>query len=135
MQKEYKAVFDYYGFEIDENENNLFLETLVKEPMATEFADAYNTFCKLVNPKYEGWNAEFDKLYPDYNGDTDEWQHTYNEWIRVKQQELIDKYINNRRWCNYSSMRFFIDPEIEYQFVGQLKGHPECKICFHLEEV
>lgn len=128
MQKEYKVVFDYYGFE-----NNLFLKTLVKPVMPTVFIDAYNKFCELVNPKYEGWNAEFNDLYPDWKWDDGEETKRYNEWIRAKQQKLIDKYINDRRWCNYSSMRFFIDPEIEYQFVGQLKGHPECKICFHLE--
>lgn len=52
-----------------------------------KFINMRNQACELFNPRYEDWNKEFDKLYPDIGGDNDK----YIDFINAKRQPYLDE--------------------------------------------
>ena len=76
---------------------NFIFSQEIPEPMRTmvtnEFVERRNYACDLLNPCYDKWNEEFDKLYPDLDGTTDE----YGKFITNKQDEIL-KQVNKRRF-------------------------------------
>ena len=55
------------------------------------FTDAYNKATELANERYEMWNEDYIKMYPEQieNGKIDD--NIYNKYISEKKQELFTK--------------------------------------------
>ena len=68
-----------------------------------EFIERRGIAVELLNPMYEKWNKEFDKLYPGKNGYSDE----YSNFIRTKQRDAID--IANTKSIGMNRVRLYID--------------------------
>lgn len=51
-----------------------------------EYMDRRDYAVELLNDLYEKWNAEFDRLYPDVNGESKE----YAVFISKKEQIILD---------------------------------------------
>ena len=93
---EYTVKFVYHGKLKEVVEANAFI---AKEIEKVYFA-LYNEFIKMVNPKYAEWNEEFNKMYPNHDGYSDE----YNRFIKQKQLTVANVF--NRKITNMVKGKF-----------------------------
>lgn len=120
--KNYKVKWCFIGFGIKG-------ATIFMEAMKNDFAIGYNRFCDLVNPMYETWNKLYDDTFGDTFTDADGCvtEH-YEKWIKEKiDEEVIPK-------LNGTILDFTYGDGGEPMLFGHLKGAPQTKVCFYLEE-
>lgn len=88
------------------------------------FMDARDEVVELLNPNYEKWNKEFDEEY----GKRDDYDiPEYNNFIRNKQEEIINQFESNRKglvhlyigaendiagWFYYRNKKIFMEMEL-----------------------
>lgn len=78
MKMYFKAVYLF------KNEDRI--DDKTKSKLAEEFMHRREKAVELLNPCYEKWNAEFDKMYPGLDGTSKE----YAEFICNKQASILD---------------------------------------------
>lgn len=73
-----------------------------KSILEREFVERREMAVDIVNPMFEIWNEEFDNLYPDKDGYSNE----YSNFIREKQEYAINMANSKRLNCsNYVKLR------------------------------
>lgn len=84
MKKYYKAVFQYY----DTNGNDVtgYIPSRMAEFLEKEFMNYRSILVDLLNPQYEKWNKEFDKLYPGVDGYSNE----YASFLSEKSKKIYE---------------------------------------------
>ena len=107
MDKQYKVVFRFYKNGNYNNEcNDDFIsrfEAFFKSMVAPGFVKIRNEIVDVTNDLLEGWNTEFDKMHPDRNG----WTIDYENFIIEKFKPFVDaankKYglTKDRWWLDY----------------------------------
>ena len=100
--------FDY------DKEVNDFIKVLYERDFMTLRDEAV----ELLNPHYEEWNAEYDRLY----GEMDE--ATYNPFIQQKQREIL-KIVNDKHVKGPGISTVFLDSsddECDIMAVSRLDG-------------
>ena len=74
----------------------------VKNYLIKEFVDRREVFINMVNPMYETWNAEFDRIHPNVDGYSNE----YLNFIYEKHRKPLlvanneDLYLNEVKLCS-----------------------------------
>lgn len=104
-----------------------------KDALNAELVRGHGRLADYCNPKYEEWNNEFDRLYPDVNsGDEGEGYRFYNSFIRERQL-VCTRQMNEEHFSKL--MTFDIGPENEIVGVADIPVYGECRIYFTLEPV
>lgn len=66
--------------------SNKNLSKLKKKILEREFIDRMIIAFDILDPMYDEWNNEFDKLYPEKDGYSDE----YSNFIKSKQEDAVN---------------------------------------------
>lgn len=88
--------------------------SLLKNMYEKMFTKLYKEACKVLNPRLETWNIEFNSLYPGRKNDINELDPLYDNYIRNKISEILDTLDNK-------VFKLFLNDEM--QICGKLIGH------------
>ena len=105
MNTTFKVMFKYEGTEP---------AGIIRDAIQAGYVGIYNIFCEIVNPMFETWNAQYDGPNDGFDEeDRINPESEYNTYIRQKQTELVDKYINPTVSQGDIFKRFFIGDECD----------------------
>lgn len=113
---EYRAIFIW---ETDKGEpiKDGFVKSGL-EIVSSLIVPLYNKACELLNPCYEEWNLEFERLHPELDGESRE----YNEFIMNHSNKILEGKCEN----NGMSIRCGIIEDNICELVGYYAGY-RCK--------
>lgn len=86
---------------------------LLKQMMIKEFVRLRNFAVNEMNPLFEQWNEEYEKIHPGYDGINDS---GYLQFIADKEKPIIDK-VNSRKL--YAFTYLDLDPVEKTDIIGR----------------
>ena len=105
MNTTFKVMFKYEGTEP---------VGIFRDVVQAAYAGIYNIYCEIVNPMYDTWNAQYKGVNDGFDmKDYINPESEYNTYIRKKETELVDKYINPTVSQGDIFKRFFIGEECD----------------------
>lgn len=90
----YKVNFHYIE-EKSKTDISKMLNAESKDKLNSIFVYLREQLIEKLNPMYDRWNKEYDKLYPEKDNHNEEDFKYYTKWIINKQQPYVDE-INNK---------------------------------------
>lgn len=87
METLFKANFILHG-EKDFKKKYWFTGRKIRKSMEQIYVMRRNDACDILNGKYEDWNNDFNRLYPDKDG----WSKEYSRYICTKQNEILNAF-------------------------------------------
>ncbi len=111
----YDMIFRYVNKRTGEEVN---IPEKQKEKLEEQFLDLRDEYCKIVNPKYETWNGEWDEM-SGTNTITDENREEYNRFIAKKQNRYL-QLINGQNLDKGIMLK--TDLEEDCDICGIIKG-------------
>ena len=81
----FKPVFTFKGNDVER------LSKYQRQLLIKEFTDGYNVITDVINDNLEKWNNEFEKAYPDLNGESNE----YQKFMQDRVDNICKNYDNN----------------------------------------
>ena len=104
----------------------------IKETLESTLIQAWNDLCEYTNPRLETWNREFDKLYPDKDGLSDE----YMAFMRFKYSPVINELNRNSIYKGTSlcKVTYRLGDELELIQVVEVDNKPLTEMYFTLVE-
>lgn len=95
---------------------NFTASALLDKVLEDEFMKRRSLAVDKLNDYYEKWNEEFDKLYPELDGTTQE----YLEFISNKQQVILDTV--NKRKIGMNLLKLKTDAKHQCDIYAVLRG-------------